>query len=80
MIDATTPKPLKILIHGTADPYIRLPFAQLAKIRRLFDEQEIRYTGDDHIISIDGGPEMAIIDLGRGANVPAVQAILDDVR
>jgi hypothetical protein len=80
MIDTTTKKPLRVSTESTAGPYIRLPESQLAEVQQLLDRRGIRYQVDEEIISFDGGPEVAIIDLGRGADAAAVQAILDSAR
>jgi hypothetical protein len=80
VIDATTKKPLHVSTDGTAGPYITLPFSQLTEVRHLLDSHGIRYWVEEDVISFNGAPEEAVIDLGRGANAGAVQAILDSVR
>jgi hypothetical protein len=77
MTDATTKKPLRVSNEGTAGPYIRLPFSQLDEVRRLLDSQRIRYWVEENVISFDGGPEIAVVNLGRGGDAAAVQAVLD---
>ena len=77
MIDVTTSRPLRVSTEGTAGPYIRVPVSQLEEIRLLFEDREIRHRVQENVISLDGGPEIAVIDLGRGADPNAVQAILD---
>jgi hypothetical protein len=56
-----------------------LPFSQLDDVCRLLDEHKVRYSVEEEVISLDGGPEIAAIDFGRNANALAVQAILDSV-
>ena len=80
MIDAMTRKPLHVSTDGTAGPYIMLTVSQLDDVRQLLDDRGIRYWVEEDFISLNGAPETAVIDLGRGANVDAVQAILDTVR
>ncbi len=77
MIDATTRKPLYVSTDGTAGPYIMAPFSQLPDIRELLDRNEVRYWVEEDVISLDGAPEIAVVNLSRGANVTAIQAILD---
>jgi hypothetical protein len=77
--DTTTRKPLRVLTESTAGPYIRLPESQLAEVQQLLDSHGIHYEVDEEIISFNGGPEEAIIDLGRGGDAAAVQAILDSI-
>ena len=80
MIDAMTRKPLYVSTDGTAGPYIMVPVSQLADLRELLDKHRIRYSVEEDAISLDGAPEIAVVDLGRGADVAAVQVILDCVR
>ena len=80
MIDVTTKSPLYVSTDGTAGPYITLPVSQLTEVRQLLDSHGIRYSVEEEFISLNGAPEEAVIDLGRGANAVAVQAILDSVR
>jgi hypothetical protein len=80
MIDAMTRKPLYVSTDGTAGPYIIVPVSQLPEIRRLLETHKIRYSVEEDAISLDGAPETIVINLARGADVTAVQAILDSVR
>jgi len=80
MIDATTRKPLSVSTDGTAGPYLIVQFLQLDDIRRLLDENGVRYWVGEDVFSFDGGPEEAMINFGRGADVDAIQAVLDGVR
>lgn len=80
MTDATTKKPLRVSTDGTTGPYIMVPVSQLDKVRRLLDSRHVGYWVEEEAISLDGAPEVAVINLGRGADATAVQAILDSVR
>ena len=80
MTDATTKRPLHVSTDGTTGPYIMVPVSQLAEVRRLLDSRRIGYWVEEEAISLDGAPEGAVINLGRGADAAAVQAILDSVR
>jgi hypothetical protein len=80
MIDAMTRKPLYVSTDGTAGPYIMVPVSRLADLRELLDKHRIRYSVEEDAISLDGAPEIAVIDLGPEADAAAVQAILDGVR
>jgi hypothetical protein len=80
MTDAATKKPLRVATDGTAGPYIMLPVSQLDEVRRLLDSRRIRYWVEENAISLNGAPEIAVINLGRGGDAVAVQAILDSVR
>lgn len=77
MTDATTQKPLHVSADGTAGPYIMLPVGQLAHVEKLLARHNIRYWVDAHAISLDGGPEMTVINLGHGGDAVTVQQLLD---
>lgn len=79
MIDAMSRKPLSISTDGTAGPYIMVPVSQLEDLRQLLNSHDIRYWIEEDVISLDGAPEIAIMNLGRDADVDAIQAILDSV-
>ena len=80
MIDATTKQPLYVSTDGTAGPYIMVPVSQLAEVRQLLDSHGLRYQVEEDAISLNGAPEVAVIDLGRGADAKAIQSILDRIR
>jgi hypothetical protein len=80
MTDATTKKPLRVSTDGTAGPYIMVPVIQLDEVRGLLDSRRIGYWVEEEAISLNGAPEVAVINLGRGADAAAVQVILDSVR
>jgi hypothetical protein len=56
-----------------------VPFSQLTDVRQALDQHGIHHTVEEDVISLDGAPEIAVIDLGRAANADQVQAILDTV-
>jgi hypothetical protein len=78
MIDVTTKQPLRVANEGDAGPYIELPYDQLAEVRRLLDRHGVRYYPHEDVFSFNGGPYIATIDFGRGADPDAIQSILDD--
>jgi hypothetical protein len=80
MTDATTHQRLRVSTDGTAGPYIAVPVSQLEEVKALLNRNGIRYLVDENAISLDGKPEIAVINLGRGANAPSVQNILDGNR
>ncbi len=73
-------KSLYVSTDGTAGPYIMVPVSQLDVVRRLLDSRRIGYWVEENAISLDGAPEVAVINLGRGGDAAAVQAVLDSVR
>lgn len=79
MIDVTSQQPMRVLNNGTVGFCIRLPFVQLDDVKRLLDRHNVKYWVREEVISIDGGPEMAAIQLGRSGDPVLVQALLDSV-
>jgi hypothetical protein len=77
MIDRTTGLPMRVSTEGTVGPFIRLPYSQLEEVRQLLDSHQGRYWVHENVISLNGGPFIAVVDLGRGGDAKAVQAILD---
>jgi hypothetical protein len=80
MTDTTTQQRLQVLTEGTAGPYIRVPDSQLDEVKRLLDDNQIFHWVEENSISLDGGPYMTVINLGREGNAAVVQAILDNAR
>lgn len=80
MIDIVTRKPLRVSTDGTAGAYIMVPVSQLDDIQRLLDSRGVGYWVEEEALSLNGAPEIAVVNLGRGSDVIAVQAILDEAR
>ena len=78
MIDELTRNPLHVSTEGDAGPYIMLPFDRLGDVRQLLDSQRIPYSVEEEVISLDESAEIAVVNLGRDADVAAVQSILDN--
>jgi hypothetical protein len=79
MTDVTTNQRLEVSVGGNARAYITLPLSQLDTVRRLLDSRGIRYWVDDYVISMNGEPEEALINLARETNASEVQELLDSV-
>ena len=80
MIDVTTKQPLPVSTQGTAGPFIMVPVSQLDEVRRLLDSHRLRYWVDELAVSLNGEPEVTVVNLGRGGDAVAVQRILDAER
>ena len=80
MIDQATGSPIRVSTDRAAGPYIRLPFSQLDELKRILGSHGISYSVRENVISLSGGPFMAVVSLGRGTDAEAVQAILDGLR
>lgn len=79
MIDTTTRQPLSVSTDGDAGPYIIVPVAQLDKVRAVIEANKVPHWVDDEAISLDGKPEVIVINLGHGCNPATVQILLDSI-
>ena len=79
MIDTSTDKPLYVSTDGEAGPYIMVPVMQLERVRTLLDTDKTPYWVDEEAISLDGKPEITVINLGRGTDPINVQRLLDSI-
>ncbi len=79
MIDTTTDKPLYVSTDGDAGPYLVVPVAQLERVRALLDANKVAYWVDEEVISLDGKPEVAVVNLGHGSDSKKVQNLLDGI-
>jgi hypothetical protein len=79
MKDAATKNPLRVSTDGTAGPYIMVPVSKLEDVRRLLDQHRVRYAVDEYAVSINGAPEVTLVNLGRGGDAREVQRLLDSV-
>ncbi len=77
MTDATTNKRLSVSTGGDAGPYIMVAVSQLEEVRSLLDDAKISYWVDADAISLDGKPEITVVNLARDADPDAVQKLLD---
>ena len=78
MLDVSTKKPLYVSTDGDAVPYIMVPVQQIGEVCALLDANEIRYWVDEDAISIDGKPEVTVVNLKHGVDTHALQALLDN--
>ncbi len=77
MIDSTTGKPLLVGCIETPWPYIDVAVSQLDEVRQLLTANGIRHWVSENYVSMNDGPFVAEINLGRGVDATAVQEILD---
>ena len=80
MIETTTRQRLYVSTEGDAGPYIMVPEAQLAQVLTLLEQAKVPHWVDEEAISLDGKPEIAVVNLGRGIDPQAVQGLLDSFR
>ena len=79
MIDMTTRKPISVETDGGAEPYITLPESQLDEVTRILDANKVPYWVAEDVISIDGKPEIAEINLSYRCDPVMVQRLLDSL-
>jgi hypothetical protein len=79
MIDTTTDKPLYVSTDGDAGPYIMVPVAQLETVKALLKTNRISHWVDEEAISLDGKPEVAVINLRHGSDPRRIQNLLDSI-
>ena len=79
MTDTTTRQPLYVSTDGDAGPYILVPVALLHKVKVLLEANEIPYWVDEEAISLDGKPEVAVINLGHRSTPALVQSLLASI-
>ena len=77
MIDVETQERLTVHTEGNAGPYIMVSVNQLQVVEEILEKDNIPYWTDDDAISVDGKPEVAIINIGAGVDGTRVQGILD---
>jgi hypothetical protein len=80
MTDTTTRDRLKVATDGGAGPYIMVPVTQFDAVRSLLDGKGVSYWLDDEVISVDGKPEIAVINLAPQSDPVTVQRLLDMIR
>jgi hypothetical protein len=80
MSDSITRRGLRVSTGGTAGPYIMVPVDQLDKVCGLLDRRQVKYWVEANVISLDGEPEVAFLNLGLKGNAALVQSILDEER
>jgi hypothetical protein len=78
MIDSLTQERIVVSTDGTTGPYIMVPLQQLDSIEAVLRGSQIAYWVDADAISLDGKPEIAVINLGRGASADQIQRLLDN--
>lgn len=77
MIDQCTNKLLYVSTDGDTGPYIMVPVKQVDDVRALLSRHHIGYWVDNDAISIDGKPEIIVVNLGHDSDANVIQNILD---
>lgn len=79
MIDAITQERIVIHTEGTGGPYLMVANEQLDAVIEALRANRVPHWVDEDAISLDDEPAVAVVNLGRGAGVPAVQRVLDAI-
>jgi hypothetical protein len=77
MIDSLTKRPIQVYDDGDGAPYIVVQLDQLDQLKKLLDGAGIPYRVEDEAFSFNDQPFTAVVNVGRGVDVPAVQNLLD---
>jgi hypothetical protein len=70
---------LRVSTDGGAGPYIMVPASQLDQVMALLKADKISFWVDEEVISLDGQPEIAVVNLGHGNDPVAIQRLLDSI-
>lgn len=79
MIDTATQKPIRVSSESPSGPYITLSVNVLDRVHKLLQENGISHWIDHQLISFDGRPAEAIINIHKKSDPHQVQALLDAV-
>ena len=76
MTDTTTLQRIRVLTSKSG-PYIKLPYAQVDYVRKILDDNRIRFWVDHMSISHDGKPYETYLWIARDTDPLHVQTLLD---
>ncbi len=79
MIDAITRERIIIHTEGIAGPYLMVAQEQLEAVTNALRNDRISHWVDEDVISLDGEPAVAVVNLSRGVDTAVVQRILDSI-
>jgi len=77
MIDSMTQRPIVVSTDGDAGPYIIVPMDQLDAVTTLLQDGHVDFWVDSQAISIDGQPEVTVVNLSGDADAGQIQQRLD---
>ncbi len=79
MIDSLTGERLTVHTEGDAGPYVMVDPTEVAKVADAFKASAIAYQTDSSAVSVDGVSVSTSFSFGTGANVDAIQQVLDSL-
>lgn len=79
MIDVITQERIVVHTEGTGGPYLMVANEQIDTVVTTLQSHRVPHWVDEDAISLDGEPAVAIVNLGRSADVSEVQQVLDAI-
>lgn len=79
MIDAVTQKRLCVSTDDPFAPCIVVPVDRLNTVLAALDANDISYWLDEEVLSVDGKPEVAFVNLADGSDPASAQRVLDGI-
>jgi hypothetical protein len=76
---SATEAPLTVSTDGTAGPYLIVTPEQYVAVTEALRADGVPFEADLDAVRLNGAPALAVIELGRGADVRRIQAVLDRV-
>ena len=77
MIDIELNSRLVVRTEGDAGPYLMVPVQQLPMVEAIFAAAHISFSTSRDALQMDGHDAIAVVDFGRRADAPRIQAVLD---
>ncbi len=79
MIDALTQRRILIYGHDTFRPHFMIREEQLPVVTAVLQDHDVVHWVDEETISYDIQPPIAFVYVSRGADLDAVQRLLDSI-
>ncbi len=77
-LNATNSMLYRSVLHYLA-PQLKVPVSQLQKVETLLKANRIPYWVDEEVLSLDGKPEIAFINLSKGSDLEMVRRLLNGI-
>ncbi len=78
-LNATNSMLYRSVLRYLAPPRLTVPVAKLQKVETLLKANKIPYWVDEEVLSLDGKPEVAFINLGKGSDPEMVRKLLNGI-
>jgi hypothetical protein len=79
MTDSATRKRVCVLVDAASGPYIMVSRDQLDLVLKVLSENNIPHWASHLAVSVDGGPMIVDVYVGKRTDPQSVQALLDAV-